>query len=35
MGDEYLNALETYKSHISRNVSVNLFERHLTPLFLG
>lgn len=35
MGDEYLKALETHKSHISRNVTTNLFERHLTPLFLG
>lgn len=35
MGNEYLDALETYKTSIHRNVSVNLFERHLTPLFLG
>ena len=34
MGDEYMKALETYKDSIGRNVSVNLFERHLTPLFL-
>ena len=35
MGGEYLGALETYKDSISRNVTANLFERHLTPLFLG
>ena len=35
MGNEYLDALEIYKASISRNVSLNLFERHLTPLFLG
>ncbi|PKL06786.1 MAG: hypothetical protein CVV53_02440, partial [Spirochaetae bacterium HGW-Spirochaetae-9] len=35
MGNEYLDALETYKPNISRNVSLNLFERHITPLFLG
>lgn len=35
MGDEYLDALETYKESISRNVTTNLFERHLSPLFLG
>lgn len=35
MGKEYLDALDTYEDSISRNVSVNLFERHLSPLFLG
>ncbi len=35
MGDEYLGALETYKESIGRNVTANLFERHLSPLFLG
>jgi hypothetical protein len=35
MGNEYLDALEMYKTGIGRNVSVNLFERHMTPLFLG
>jgi len=35
MGKEYMDALETYEESIGRNVSVNLFERHLTPLFLG
>ncbi|MFZ3110862.1 MAG: tagaturonate epimerase family protein [Rectinemataceae bacterium] len=35
MGDEYLDALDTYKAQVGRNVSANLFERHLTPLFLG
>ena len=35
MGDEYLDALETYRESISRNVTANLFDRHLSPLFLG
>lgn len=35
MGGEYTDALETYKDSIGRNVSLNLFERHLAPLFLG
>lgn len=35
MGKEYLDALEACKPSIYRNVSVNLFERHLSPLFLG
>jgi hypothetical protein len=34
LGDEYLLALDTYRESISRNVTVNLFERHLKPLFL-
>jgi hypothetical protein len=35
MGDEYLNALETYKESIARNVCANLYERHMAPLFLA
>jgi len=35
MGDRYLAALERHEAVIARNVTVNLFERHLKPLFLG
>jgi hypothetical protein len=34
-GDEYLNMLQKYEEVVSRNVTENLFERHLKPLFLG
>lgn len=34
MGNRYLNALETYRTEISRNVTENLFERHIKPLFM-
>ncbi len=34
MGTTYLDALEVYRESIGRNVTVNLYERHLTPLFL-
>jgi hypothetical protein len=35
MGERYLQALETWKASVSRNVTENLYERHLKPLFLG
>jgi len=35
MGDRYLNMLNTCEDSISRNVTENLFERHVKPLFLG
>jgi hypothetical protein len=35
MGDKYLKVLETCEPSISRNVTENLFERHIKPLFLG
>jgi hypothetical protein len=35
MGRRYLDALERYKEPISRNVTLNLWERHIGPLFLG
>lgn len=35
LGKEYLDALELCKSSIHRNVSLNLFERHMLPLFIG
>ena len=34
MGDRYLHALKEHEPIISRNVTENLFERHLKPLFL-
>ncbi len=35
MGRRYLDALERYEASISRNVTLNLWERHISPLFLG
>jgi hypothetical protein len=35
MGDRYLKALEANKDVVARNVTTNLFERHIKPLFLG
>jgi hypothetical protein len=34
MGDRYLRMLEQSEESISRNVTENLFERHIKPLFL-
>ncbi len=34
MGDRYFRALEACEEAVSRNVTFNLFERHLKPLFL-
>ena len=34
MGRRYLDALERYEETIARNVTTNLFERHIEPLFL-
>ena len=33
MGDRYLNALETHRDSVARNVETNFYERHLKPLF--
>jgi hypothetical protein len=33
-GNSYLDLLSEYKADISRNVTENLFERHIKPLFL-
>jgi tagaturonate epimerase len=33
-GNSYLDLLDEYKADISRNVTANLFERHIRPLFL-
>jgi hypothetical protein len=35
MGDRYLLMLERCEPEISRNVTENLYERHLKPIFLG
>jgi hypothetical protein len=35
MGDQYLGMLEACEESISRNVTRNLYERHLKPLFLN
>jgi hypothetical protein len=34
MGDQYLKMLDKCEASISRNVTENLFERHIKPLFL-
>lgn len=34
MGDRYLQAIEQSESSVSKNVTLNLYERHLQPLFL-
>ena len=34
-GDRYLNALKKRESVIAKNVTENLFERHMKPLLLG
>ena len=34
-GDRYLNALKQHEAVIARNVTENLFERHMKPLLLG
>ncbi len=33
MGSRYLDALERHEASVSRNVTANLWERHLAPLF--
>jgi len=35
MGDRYLNALEANEEVVARNVTTNLFDRHIRPVFLG
>jgi hypothetical protein len=34
MGDRYLNALKRHEKFVSKNVTENLYERHLKPLFV-
>jgi hypothetical protein len=33
MGERYYEALREFESDVARNVTVNLWERHLKPLF--
>ncbi len=35
MGQRYLDALETHRIDVARNVTENIYERHLKPLFLA
>jgi hypothetical protein len=35
MGERYLQMLEACEATVAKNVTENLFERHLKPLFLG
>ncbi len=35
MGDKYLKALESCRSEVSRNVTENLYKRHILPVFGG
>jgi hypothetical protein len=35
MGDRYLKALDSCQRSVARNVTDNLYERHLKPLFVG
>jgi tagaturonate epimerase len=35
MGARYLGLLVAFESHIARNVTTNLFDRHIRPVFLG
>lgn len=34
-GERYLEALETHRTTVAKNVTENLYERHLKPLFLN
>jgi len=35
LGPKYINALEANEDVIARNVTENLYERHIKPVFLG
>src|SRR5271156_6408726 len=35
MGDRYINALEENEEVVARNVTDNLYERHIRPVFIG
>ena len=35
MGERYLNALAKYEDIIARNVTENIYDRHIKPLFMG
>jgi len=34
-GETYFNALDKYKENVAKNVTENIFERHIKPLFIG
>jgi hypothetical protein len=35
MGDRYLDALKKHEAFVAKNVTENLFERHMKPLLLA
>jgi hypothetical protein len=35
MGSGYLDLLAKFEDAVARNVTANIFERHIRPLFLG
>jgi hypothetical protein len=35
LGDKYLKALEANEAIVAKNVTENLYERHIRPIFLG
>jgi tagaturonate epimerase len=35
LGDRYLDELKTHEATVSKNVTSNLYDRHIKPLFLG
>lgn len=35
MGERFINALEKYEHIIAQNVTENIYERHLKPIFMG
>jgi len=35
MGERYLSALEANEEIVAKNVTANLFDRHIKPIFLG
>jgi hypothetical protein len=35
MGDRYLDALNANEEIVARNVTTNLYERHIRPIFIG
>ena len=35
MGQKYLNLLNKYEDVISKNITKNIFERHIKPIFIG
>jgi hypothetical protein len=35
MGSRYINMLEQHEDRVAENVTRNLFDRHIRPVFLG